>query len=325
MKLFKSTKGKILLPLIAAALLAGCSTEKPASAPVANPDVKVAAQTTEQKAEPAKETKQEGGMVSYTPPSLDAVPEGGLGDAIKYGYELHQKTNELLPENVGNKLSCSSCHGDAGRDDSSPLTGVTAVYPAPNPRAGAVLTIEDRINGCFQRSMNGKPLAYNSNEMRAMVAYLTYISKDVPVGIKERPWIEKNSLDIKKKNITPNAADGEKLYQTACLACHAADGSGNGATTGPALWGENSFNNGAGMGRISTAAGYIQRNMPKGAMGGIKEGELTDQQAADLADYILSKDRPVFKDHAKDWPKGKAPKDVPYFDELESTKKGLNK
>lgn len=252
----------------------------------------------------------------FKAPSMDDVPRGPLGESIKYGHKLINETDTALPEYVGNKLSCASCHGNAGLDSTSPLTGVTAVYPAYMPRAGKVLTIEDRINGCFQRSMNGEPLPYNSDEMRAMVAYLTYISKDVPIGTEERPWIVKNSM---KDVPEPNIADGEKIYQQSCLQCHAADGSGTGANTGPALWGENSFNIGAGMSRISTAAGYIQRNMPLGEMGGIKQGELTNQQAADLAAFILSHERPDFEKKAEDWPNGGAPDDVPY--EINSSKK----
>lgn len=255
-------------------------------------------------------TQGETGSTALPPvPSLDKVPEGPLGEAIKLGYKLMNETNTMLPDNVGNKLACSSCHGNAGLDATSPFIGVTAVYPQYNARAGKVLTIEDRINGCFQRSMNGKPLQANSDEMRAMVAYLTYISEGIPTGVKERPWVVKNYISDRP---TPDPANGEKLYQQSCAQCHGADGSGTGPTTGPALWGDNSFNIGAGMARIGTMSGFIKRNMPLGQMGGIKQGELTDQEAVDLAAYILSHDRPDFALKANDWPNGDAPDDVPY-------------
>ena len=290
------------LPLLAAALLlTGCASDKPAA--------------TEKPQQNQTESKEQNEIKTYDPPSMEKVPEGPLGDSIKLGFKIMNETNTALPNNVGNNLACSSCHGTAGTDTTSPLTGVTAVYPAFNPRAGKVLTIEDRINGCFKRSMNGHPLEANSDEMRAMVSYLNFISTDVPIGIKERPWIIKNSLQTVPK---PDLANGEKLYQQSCSACHGADGSGTGPTSGPALWGDKSFNIGAGMGRISTAAGYIKRNMPLGEMGGIKQGSLTDQQAADLAGFILSKERPDFAEKANDWPLGNAPADVPY--ELKSNK-----
>ncbi|MBS4211761.1 c-type cytochrome [Neobacillus rhizophilus] len=301
-KLTKTQKGYVLTIVASAFLLAGCNSDKPAEA--------------KQSTKTQEATVEQTAMKSYQPPSLDKVPEGPLGDSIKYGYKLMHETNTVVPNNVGNNLACSSCHGTAGTDATSPLTGVTAVYPAYNPRAGKVLTIEDRINGCFKRSMNGKPLEATSDEMRAMVAYLNYISTDVPIGIKERPWVVKNSMQNVPK---PDLANGEKQFQQSCSQCHGADGSGTGPTTGPVLWGDKSFNIGAGMGRISTAAGYIKRNMPLGEMGGIKQGSLSDQQAADLAGFILAKERPDFAEKANDWPLGDAPADVPY--ELKSSKK----
>ncbi|MFC8684177.1 c-type cytochrome [Brevibacillus porteri] len=298
---------KLSMVVVAVLVFAGCATQ-----PTAQP-TSTASETKDKTASGATGASN---LDTYTPPSMDKVPEGPLGESIKYGHKLMNETSTAIPEYTGNKLSCSSCHGNAGMDATSPLTGVTAVYPQYIPRSGKVLTIEDRINGCFQRSMNGKPLPYNSDEMRAMVAYLTYISTDVPVGIKERPWIEKNDM---KSVPQPNVANGEALFQKSCLQCHAADGSGTGPNSGPALWGDNSFNIGAGMARISKAAGYIQRNMPLGEMGGIKQGSLTDQEAADLAAYILSKPRPDFAKKAQDWPAGGVPKDVPY--EVDSSKK----
>ncbi|MFA4136179.1 hypothetical protein ODZ53_21810 [Brevibacillus sp. BD137] len=72
------------------------------------------------------------------------------------------------------------------------MTGVTAVDPQYIARSDKVLTIEDRINGFFQRCMNGKPLPCNSDEMRAMVAHLIYIATN-------RPWLMKSDTGIAKK------------------------------------------------------------------------------------------------------------------------------
>ncbi|BCJ88269.1 c-type cytochrome [Effusibacillus dendaii] len=280
---------------------AACSADKP-----------VASNTP---AETPKETKATQPKV----PSMNDVPQGPEGEAIKLGYKLMNETNTALKEYVGNQMACSSCHGTGGTDSTASLVGVTAVYPKYISRAGKVLTIEDRINGCFQRSMNGKPLPYDSDQMRAMVAYLSYISQGVPTGVKERPW----APEINMKNPPKaNAADGEKLYKQACAACHGANGEGTGPLSGPPLWGKDSFNIGAGMGRQWKAAAFIQRNMPLGEMGGIKQGTLTDQQAADLAAYILSQERPDFSLKANDWPNGDAPADVPYETKAKQAKAG---
>lgn len=258
----------------------------------------------------------------YKQPSLDELKnkDDPFSQSVKKGHELFMKTDGMLPENVGNRLSCASCHGDAGLDSSINLVGVAAVYPQYNARAGKVVTIEDRINGCFLRSMNGKELDPAGDDMRAMVSYLSYIATDVPTRIEDRPWVEKNKIENLPK---PNVANGEKLYKQSCMQCHGADGSGTGATTGPALWGDGSFNIGAGMARIKTTSGFIQRNMPKGAMGGIKQGELTDQQAADLAGFILSHDRPDFAGKENDWPNGDAPDDAAYETKAKKTKPAI--
>lgn len=250
----------------------------------------------------------------HNPPSLDDVPDGPLGESIKYGYDIMMNTNTVLDGYVGNELSCASCHGNAGMDQTSSFVGVINQFPEYRPREAKVYTIQDRINGCMLRSMNGKPIPHDSEEMRAMVAYLSYISKGIPSGV-DLPWRKNNRME---KVPEPNVANGEKLYKQSCVACHAADGSGTGPNSGPALWGEKSFNEGAGMARISTMAGYIKRNMPPG-----QGGSLSDQDAADLAAWILSHERPEWKGRANDWPKGGAPKDVPYYDELNSVKQGL--
>ncbi|MCW1928048.1 c-type cytochrome [Bhargavaea beijingensis] len=256
-----------------------------------------------------EEVPAETAGVLHNPPSLEDVPEGPEGAAIMRGYELVNNTSEVLwsesattedgRERV-NGLSCTSCHAGAGlEEDSSSLVGMAAAYPMYIGRSGDIVTLEERINGCMVRSMDGQPL--EGEDLDAMVSYFKYISEGIPVGA-EMPWRQKNSLD---ELPVPNVEDGEALYQQSCIACHAGDGSGIGSNNGPALWGPDSFNDGAGMSRLTKMAGYLQNNMPKGA-----EGTLTDQEAADLAAYILAQDRPEWSGHENDWPKGGRPNDI---------------
>lgn len=283
-------------------IVSGCSQSK---------DTSAKKESTDQKQEVATASEKK---IEYNPPKMEALKDKNdpLSESIKYGQEIMMNTNTVLDGYVGNQLSCASCHAGAGTGQEASLVGITAVSPEYNPRAGAVITVQDRINGCMVRSMNGEKLPHDSAEMRAMVAYLTYISEGVPVRA-ELPWRNQNNMkEVPKTDV----AAGEKIYKQSCLSCHGANGEGTGANTGPAVWGENSFNDGAGLARISKMASFIQRNMPVG-----QPGTLTDQQAADVAAYILAQDRPKWKGRAKDWPKGGAPKDVPYYDELESAGK----
>ncbi|MGA3599459.1 c-type cytochrome [Lysinibacillus agricola] len=250
----------------------------------------------------------------YAPPSIEEVPDGPMKETILNGYELVNNTHVAADEYVGNQLSCTSCHAGAGNDEqAASLVGVTANYPQYIARSGDVVTIEERINGCMVRSMNGKKFDMNSEELEAMVSYFTYISEGVPIGA-EREWAGTSTM----KNVPiPDITNGEELYAQSCITCHAVDGSGTGANTGPALWGENSFNDGAGMARMSKMAGYIKTNMPIGAA-----GTLTDQDAADLAAYILSQDRPEWANHDKDWPNGGRPNDIMNKEKREQVKNG---
>lgn len=263
--------------------------------------------------------------IVHNPPSLDDVPEGPMGEAILRGYELVNDTSNVLRAEASsvedgearvNALSCTSCHAGAGMDEnSSSMVGVSAVYPMYIPRSGQIVTLEERINGCMVRSMNGEKFAEDDEDLDAMVAYLTYISEGIPSEMNaDLPWRHLNDM---KDVPVPSVTDGEELFQQSCIACHAGDGSGTGSNTGPALWGEGSFNDGAGLARMSKMAGYIQRNMPIGG-----ENTLTDQEASDLAAFILAQDRPEWKNHDKDWPGMEPPSDIMTKERRDEVKDG---
>ncbi|MER2128408.1 c-type cytochrome [Solibacillus sp.] len=235
--------------------------------------------------------------------SMEDVPKDHENfESILYGYNLVNETHVYAEDKVGANLSCTSCHAGAGLQDTvASLVGVSIDYPKYIARAGDLVTIEKRINGCMVRSMNGETFEVDSEELDAIVAYFDYISEDMEEGQK-RPWAK--SVDMKQVP-TPNVQDGEELYNKSCISCHAADGSGIGANTGPALWGETSFNDGAGLARMSKMAGFIQAYMPIG-----QEMRLSDQEASDLAAFILMQDRPEWGKHDKDWPEGGKPADI---------------
>ena len=104
--------------------------------------------------------------------------------------------------------------------------------------------------------------------------------------------------------LPPDTTRGAQLFASTCVACHGDHGQGT--VVAPALWGAQSYNIGAGMARVRTAASFIRHNMPYG------NATLTDQQAFDVAAYIDSRPRPDFPGKEKDWPRGNAPPDLPY-------------
>jgi len=221
--------------------------------------------------------------------------------SVRRGRALIHSTKDSLPGHVGASLTCANCHaGDGTEPNGMPLVGVYARFPQYRARSARVDRIENRINDCFERSMNGKALAWNSPEMRDMVAYLAFLSTGFPVGVDmEGQGVP--SLEPLKGDTTR----GAQVFAANCVACHGADGQGTNAA--PPLWGPKSYNIGAGMARINTAARYIRQLMPRD-----RPGSLTPQQAFDVATYVNTRPRPDFRGKEKDWPKGGAPPDVAY-------------
>jgi thiosulfate dehydrogenase len=228
------------------------------------------------------------------------IPSGPLGTSIRRGRALLAATRDSLPAHVGNKLRCVSCHLDDGRRASGSWVGVFARYPQYRPRSATVETIEYRVNDCFRRSMNGTPLASDGADMRDIVAYLWFLSRAVAVG----PPQPSNRL-AKWGALSPDTVAGAGVYGTVCAKCHGPEGGGT-AVAAP-LWGPQSYNIGAGMARVRTAAAFISENMPFD-----QPGSLSDQQALDVAAYVNARPRPDFPEKVHDWPNGDPPPDVAY-------------
>jgi thiosulfate dehydrogenase len=202
---------------------------------------------------------------------------------------------------VGNRLACVSCHASDGTvKNAMPLVGVYARFPQYRSRSGRVDLLEDRINDCFERSMNGRALDRASRDMRDMVAYMAFLSRGVPAGAR----VDGEGTPPLQL-IAGNRERGASLFASVCSSCHGADGQGTSAA--PPVWGAQSYNIGAGMARVGRAASFIRAAMPKN-----NPGSLTVQQAFDVAVYINSQPRPDFARKALDWPRGDAPPDVAY-------------
>ncbi|HYK82627.1 MAG TPA: c-type cytochrome [Gemmatimonadales bacterium] len=233
-------------------------------------------------------------------PPDSLIPSGPLGAAIRRGRALVAATRDSLPRHVGNRLRCVSCHLDEGRRSTGSWVGVYARYPQYRARSATVETIEYRVNDCFRRSMNGAALAPDGADMRDIVAYLWFLSEDVPVAPPAGP----NRL-AQWAAFRADTAAGVTVYHAVCAKCHGPDGGGT--TVAPPLWGRDSYNIGAGMTRVRTAAAFIRDNMPFD-----QPGTLSDQQAFDVAAYVNAQARPDFPDKIHDWPHGDAPPDVAY-------------
>ncbi|HIW13152.1 MAG TPA: c-type cytochrome [Candidatus Salinicoccus stercoripullorum] len=246
-------------------------------------------------------------------PSLDEYSQEEQ-EKIKQGQTLMTHTNTALPENVRNNLSCVSCHAGAGRGDALTLIGVDKKFPQHSKREGREISLSERVNGCFARSMNGEPIDPESEEMDAFLAYLKFLSDEVESGDQYDFMTEEN----KGENIpVPDVERGAELFErNNCISCHGKSGP-EAAYSGPDLWGKNSFNDGAGMSRFSDMQDFIKKNMPLG-----EGGTLNDQEAADLAAYVLSHERPEFQGENR-FPDGGKPDDYITEKEREAIKENI--
>jgi thiosulfate dehydrogenase len=256
---------------------------------------------------------------------VSKLPDDRYGRLVKYGEQLTNRTFAYLGPEVkdakmryaGNNLSCASCHEAGGtKKFAMPWVGVHATYPQYRGRDDEVGTLEQRVNDCMERSMAGRSLPFDSREMKAFITYMHFLSKGVPVGGK----VDGMGVPaMQPPNRRVDLQAGSTVYQAKCVACHGVQGAGLragavGSATGytfPPLWGKDSFNNGAGMGRLLEAYAFIKTNMPFGTVYG--QPQLTDDEAYDVAGFVLSKPRPVKAHTDRDYPaRWNKPVDAPY-------------
>lgn len=229
----------------------------------------------------------------HVPPTLEDLEEADLHPQLKQvirrGRELFIDTQQLRGENVFNDMNCSSCHLDEGRlPFSAPVWPAAVTLPDFRGKNQHVNSLEERIAGCFAYSMNGIPPEYGSDAMLALSAYHQWLARGVPMFPDQPIYGRGYASPERPEGLSYQR--GEQGYQEHCAVCHGEDGAGhyeNGEYVFPALWGDGSYNWGAGIVRIHTAAGMIKHDMPLG-----QPNSLSNQQAWDIAWYINSQERP---------------------------------
>ncbi|HVZ98518.1 MAG TPA: c-type cytochrome [Chitinophagaceae bacterium] len=213
-------------------------------------------------------------------------------DIIVNTYKYFGPEGKVAP--VTNGMNCQNCHIDGGiRPWGNNFGAVIISYPRFSGRDGDTLSLTGRINSCFERSLNGKAIDTNSYEMKAMIAYMRWLAGDVKkkpsgTGVMKLPYLDRAADTLK----------GKIVFDNNCERCHGKDGeglpNGKGGFTYPPLWGDKSYNTGAGMYRLSLLAGFVKNNMPFDEAS-YNHTVLTEEEAWDVAAYINSKPRPLIK------------------------------
>lgn len=302
-----STSRRMTLTVLATAVcalaLSGCDSPKPVERNATKYDLVTTDDANED-------------IGTYVLPQDTSILNEPNAEQIFYGKRLLNETKRLLPEYVGAAMNCNSCHISQGKIPlGDPYINSYNFYPRVMPRSGKEVDLEGRINGCFMRSMNGKPLPRESEEMQAMVAYMKWLSQSTP---KNQKVAISNAGEI-DTSLVADTARGEQIYYAQCATCHGDNGEGMKDSRGdivfPPLWGDESFNIGAGMARTYKAAAFVKYNMPMGIQTKGLWGHgnvLTDQDAVDVSEFFAHKPRPDFPGKVNDWPTGNKPKDARY-------------
>jgi len=241
-------------------------------------------------------------------PDTSLIPKTEDGHRIRYGRKLISQTSRYLgPKGkvkaISNGMNCQNCHLKAGTEPFGNNYGsVASLYPKFRDRSNSWESIEKRVNDCLERSLNGEALDSLSQEMRAIVAYMNWLGKDVTKGQKANG---SGFITMAYLNREADSLKGHQLYAMKCSSCHGNNGEGVMRFSGveylyPPLWNEHSFNTGAGLYRISNFAKYIRANMPQGAT--YDRPQLSEEESWDIAAYVLSMPRPE-KKFTLDWPK----------------------
>lgn len=231
----------------------------------------------------------------HIPPTMDDLEAASLHpklkETIRRGHDLFVNTQQLRGKNVFNNMTCVSCHMGEGRlPFASPVWPAAVILPNYRPKNDHVNNLEERIAGCFAYSMNGKPPEYGSDDMVALATYHQWLARGVPMYQPGNTMYGRGYPRIPEPELKPDAIRGKAVYQAQCAMCHGDDGGGaraRGDVVFPALWGDDSYNWGAGITRLFSLAAFTKHNMPLG-----KPRSLTDQQAWDVAYYVDSQERP---------------------------------
>jgi thiosulfate dehydrogenase len=229
-------------------------------------------------------------VIGQVPNSIERT-DGMLVNTVQLGEAIvkNTTTHPLSKDYVGNSLNCTSCHLDNGRHSKAgTFLGTATAYPAWSPRESRVITLEDRVLNCFMRSCNGTRPPLGSEVSVAVTTYITSLSQGLPLEMNQKRPIGPGALkQLSMKVDLTDTKHGALLYASRCAECHQEDGRGD--KDNPPVWGERSYNDGAGLASVENLAAWLKVAMP------LDKTNLTDQQALDIAAFLNSQKRPHFE------------------------------
>ena len=135
--------------------------------------------------------------IEFAPPSPETIPGSQLGEQIRLGYQIVIDTQDYAKPYVGNRLNCTNCHLDGGLNpNAASFVGLASVYPEYRSRNAEVNTLADRINECFERSLNGRALPPDSSKLQAVVASITSSQGVLSTSSTGRKYLRANAFSV---------------------------------------------------------------------------------------------------------------------------------
>ncbi|MFM0515446.1 c-type cytochrome [Paraburkholderia sp. RL17-373-BIF-A] len=239
----------------------------------------------------------------WTMPSHGELPTGEQGELIAYGMKILTYTSRYIgpyaPEKMhrysSNNLNCVNCHqaGSSGMPGTKPFAlpfvNVVNDYPKLDVKMMRIYTVEDRI---LQMCGTGSvPFAKDSREMKAMVAYMTWLGSKAKRGMgMEGAGLEPISMPAR----AASPQTGKTLFEQNCAACHASTGVGTrqpdfdqgGGYVFPAIAGDDSYNDAGHMYMVPLLTRFVHANMPLGSSAAAPILSIND--AFDISAYVNS-------------------------------------
>ncbi|RIJ18310.1 sulfur oxidation c-type cytochrome SoxA [Henriciella mobilis] len=100
-------------------------------------------------------------------------------DFANPGFLWIDRGEKLFRAGVDGSKACAACHGEDGAD----LVGAAAHYPQVDAASGELVNIEGRINQCREQHQSLPPLDYESDDLLALTAYVSHLSRGEPVSV----------------------------------------------------------------------------------------------------------------------------------------------
>jgi sulfur-oxidizing protein SoxA len=158
-------------------------------------------------AEIAPEARRSG--YDFDSPEIRAMQDD---DTANPGMLWVSQGESLWTRKVGAPAkSCQDCHGDA----ETSMKGVATRYPSFDAVWARPLDLEQRINRCRTEHQKAEPLAWESEDLLALTAFVTRQSRGLPVAVTATPEL-RPFLDLGKELF--HRREGQ--LNLSCSQCH---------------------------------------------------------------------------------------------------------